>query len=217
MAYTYGESPLHGYATPDDGTPLDATSWASLVDGIGIGTPVICASQTEQDDYLAAVNAAGYGPSSRSIIRVCRTDLDGLVMRNDGLGWARDWGGAWHRTGAVNATSSPETGGTRVNRGGITTDLPARALISFEGDVTVIPTQNGNPWHCVLFIEDDTGREITGSRRDYRSLPMASFSATTRAVVDMPAGTGRINFVTLVATGSQPITFSNVGVTAHYA
>ena len=216
--YAYGTSPLHKYPIPLDGTPIDGVSWTKLVDPLGLAIPTEVASQAEQDAYLQAVTGAGLAPTANRIVRVCRTDLDGLVMRHDGTGWTRDMGGSWTRTGSVNATSAVEPANTRASRGAISFDHPFRSLIRFEGDVTAILPAAG-VWAFYIWIEDSTGREIPGTSRMYSNLPgsIRTVSAETRGVADMPAGAGQLKLMTLVSGGSQGIQFSNVGVTAAFA
>lgn len=212
--YNYGESPVHGFATPDDGTPLDAVSWAHLVDGIGVGVPFVVASQIEQDEYQAALTAAGLGPSSSRIARVVRTDLAGLVLRNDGTGWKRDLGGSLNLNGYASA-SVTDTAGTVATRGSVAVTLPAAADLFAMGTVTAIPPETGS-WRFYLWLEDDTGRELS-PRIDYGGLPRVPYAASVQSVFDMPAGSGQVRLRTRVHPDSAPVTWSHVQISGHYA
>ncbi len=215
MAYLYGESPLHKFATPLDGTPLDAVSWAHLVDGIGIGTPVICASATEQAAYLAAVTAAGYGPSSRSIIRVCRTDLAGLVMRHDGTGWVRESGGDWS-VFTYSGASTTDSAGVASGRGSFAVDLPCAAMLDVDADIFAIPQAPQQAWGFWIWLRDHTGRDLS-PKRYYNNIPLDSMTARIRRAVSMPAGAGQVQVWTEVHNNSGPIQWANVAMSGSYA
>lgn len=214
MPYAYGTSPVHGYPTPLDGTPLDAVSWAHLVDALGVGDPRVCASKAEQDAYVAAVQAAGLGPSSRQIIRVCRTDLNGLIMRNDGTGWVRETGGVLQAWGHVEA-STTESAGTTSARGGVAVDLPASALVRVHADVLALPPAEPDSWAFRLWLQDQTGRRLCPDRQ-YSNTGRDQVNATLDVTVQMPAGAGRIDLMTWVADSSGPIGWRNILITASY-
>lgn len=217
MAYQYGQSPVHKFPTPLDGTPLDQVSWARLVDTLGVGTPVVCASQAEQDAYLAAVRAANLGPSSRQIIRVCRTDLGSLVMRNDGTGWARDWGGdkTWW---VASEASAVDNGGTTRSLGAFAVNLPCAAQIAVAADVIAYPPTNGI-WAFVLWLRDANGTDLSPKRR-YANITTSNtthYNAILQAIVKMPAGSGQVQLWSTVEPASGPIRWANVAMSGHYA
>lgn len=215
MVYAYGTTAVHGYPTPLDNTPLDATSWAKLVDTIGIGVPMVCASATEQSEYLAAVTAAGLGPSVRSIVRVCRTDLDGLIMRNKGTGWVRDSSGSFSQYGQT-TSSATDTSGSSRQIGAIPVDLPCAAHLAVSADVLVRPPALPASWGIRVWLQDGTGRLLTEKRRYGHNVDQL-FYATITAPVSMPAGVGRVEMWGSVDVNSGPINWSNISLSAHYA
>lgn len=215
MAYTYGSTPVHGYPTPLDNTPLDATSWAKLVDTLGVGVPMVCASSTEQAEYLAAVTAAGMGPSVRSIVRVCRTDLDGLIMRNNGTGWVRDSAGSLSIYGQT-TSSATDTSGSSRQIGAIPVDLPCAAQLAMSADVLVRPPALPASWGIRVWLQDGTGRQLTKKRRYGHNIDQL-FYAVMNSPVSMPAGVGRIEMWGSVDVDSGPVNWSNISVSASYA
>lgn len=213
MPYSYSKSPVHGYPVPDDDTPLDAVSWGKQADAIGIGSIVVCASQSEQDAYQARVAAAGEGPSVRQIIRVCRTDLDGLVMRNDGSGWRRDMGGSWRNTTNASLYTVAQPGTTLV-LGEMTIDVPCAGQVVVLGDVTGIPPSSG-AWRFDVWLEDGGGNAVS-KVRNQENLPVYPYFTQVTAVMDVPKGTSKVVLKGRVNSLSGPVTWSSVGLTAYY-
>lgn len=215
MPYAYGQSSVHRLPTPLDNTPLDAVSWGKLADAIALGVPEVCASQTEVTEYLAAVAAAGLGPSASSIVRVCRTDKDGIVMRNDGTGWVRETGGSLSVFGFSEASAADAPGSSRV-LGAINVDLPCAATLRADADVLVVPPA-GQFWGIFVWLEDQTGRVLTTKRR-YRNINVSSFYARIGQAVTMPAGAGQIRLFGSVDSGSTGnVQWANLSVAANYA
>ncbi len=208
-------STVHGYPLPDDGEGLDQESWERLVDRLGVGTPVVCASKAEQDAYLAAITDAGFGPSSRSIIRVCRTDLAGLVMRHQGSGWIREWCGDWS-VFQWSGASTTDSAGTKSGRGAFSVDLPAASMLDVEADIFAIPQVPSQPWGFWIWLQDQSGRVLT-DRRYYNNIPLDSMTARIRQAVPMPAGAGQVQVWTEVHNNSGPIRWANVAISGSYA
>lgn len=215
MAYSYGASPVHGYPTPLDGTPLDAESWAHLVDALGVGIPYVVASLAEQTAYLNRLVAAGRGPSSTNIVRVTRVDLEAMVLRHDGTGWKRESGGSLKVAGFANAAAT-EVAGTISTRGAVALNLPAVADVEVQAVVTGIPPAAPDAWAFYVWLEDHTGRELS-PRIVYSNLPRTPYPAIVPTVAEMPAGSSQIRLRTQVNAQSGPITWAHVSITANYA
>lgn len=221
MAYTYGETPVHGLPMPLDGTPLDSTSWAHLTDALRIGYPIVCASAAEQAAYLAAATAAGLGPNSRRILRVCRTDLGRLVVSNDGTGWVRDGGGDFSVFTFTEA-SRTDTAGADGALGAFNIDLPAAAMIDVAADVLAVPPAAPAAWAFRIYLRDQTGRQLSTLRRRYSNLTGVqdqrdTVPAMIRQSVSMPAGAGQIQVWGSVDGNSGPIRWANVALSGSYA
>lgn len=214
MAYEYGQTPVHEYPTPLDGTPLDAVSCSKLFDTLGIGQPRVCASKSEQDTYVADVKAAGLGPSSRQIVRVCRTDLDGLIMRNDGTGWVRESSGRLSLYMASEA-SAIDTGGTTRSLAGLAVDLPCAAQLTVWANIIATPPPSG-VWAFMVWLRDSTGRDLTPKRR-YGNLGSTAVDVIIQAPVDMPAGAGQVQLWSTVEAPSGSIRWNNPTMSAQYS
>lgn len=215
MTYLYGTSSVAEFPTPLDDTPLDATSWGHLVDAIGVQTIQPVASLTEQNEYLAAVTAAGLGPSLASPISVRRMDLVGLVMVNDGTGWRRSTGGSLSVNAFSNAAVT-ESAGTISSRGAITLNLPCTADISVQGVIMGIPPEAPDNWAFYVWLETSAGVELT-PHIVYGNLPRTPYPAIVPAVGTIPAGSSQIILKTQVNALSGPVTWAHVSLSASYA
>ena len=211
----FGASLIHGYPTPLDTTPLSAETWEKLVEALGAGVPFEAASLSEQNAYVAAMTAKGLGPSSTNILRVTRTDLDNLVMSNDGYGFRRDSGGFLSEMTHANL-HTVESAGAVANRGTIGFDLPCRAGVQVLADVTGEPPGDPDSWAFWAWLETGDGVQV-GPRRVYSNLPRIPYFAFVSAVADMPAGPGSLHLWTQVHPDSGPITWAAVGLTVSYA
>lgn len=215
MAYNYGTSPVTGLPIPLDDTPLDGTSWAHLAEAISLGVPHVCASQSEQDGYLADLIGAGMGPSSTNLVRVTRTDLAGLTMRHDGTGWHRDWGGDWSIFTYSDAKHT-DTANTVSGRGSFAVDLPCAAMLDVDADLFAIPANPASAWGFWIWLRDQTGRDLT-PKRYYNNIDLESMTARIRRAVSMPAGPGQVQLWTHVHNNSGAIQWANVAMSGSYA
>ncbi len=215
MPYSYGVSPVAKLPVPLDETPLDSTSWAKQIDAVGVRTTFAVASKSEQDAYLAAVQAAGLGPSSSSPITVRRIDLAGLVLVNSGTGWVRQSGGDWS-VFQWSGASTTDSAGVASGRGSFAVDLPCAAMLDVDADIFAIPQVPDQPWGFWIWLRDHTGRDLS-PKRYYNNIPLDSMTARIRRAVSMPAGAGQVQVWTEVHTNSGPIRWANVAISGSYA
>lgn len=214
MAYEYGESAVHRLPIPRDETPLDQVSWEHLVERLHIGVPQVCGSQAEQEEYLRAVQEAGLGPSLQRIVRVTRTDLHGLTMRNDGTGWVREYGGLLKTAYFLETAGAT---GPNVSRGiaGASVTLPCKAIVVVHGHVIYEPPASG--WAFLLNVRDDSGQVASPEiRYSYAIKHTPAATAQISVPLEVPAGTTKLNLWVKMESQSQGVTFRNAGIAVHY-